>query len=37
VHGGQEFVAVTEMVLTDLRRCVAQRLEELGDRRIAVL
>ena len=33
----QVFVAVAEMVLADLRRRVAKRLEELGDRRVLVL
>ena len=34
MHGGQIFVAVTEMVLADLRGNVAMRLEQLGDRGI---
>ena len=37
VDGGQEFVAVTEVVLADLRRSVAVRLKQLGDGRILVL
>ena len=37
MHGGQEFVAVAEMVLADLRRRVAEWLEQFGDGRILVL
>ena len=33
----QVFVAVAEMVLADLRRRVAKRLEEFGDRRVRIL
>ena len=36
-HRRQEFVAVAEMVLAELRRGVAQRLEQLGDRGVLVL
>jgi hypothetical protein len=32
MHGGQILVAVTEMVLADLRGGVPMRLEQLGDR-----
>src|ERR1019366_3070278 len=37
VDGGQEFVAVAEVVLTNLSGGVSQRLEEFGDRRILLL
>jgi hypothetical protein len=37
VSRGQEFVAVTEMVLADLRGCVALHLEQLRNGRILVL
>ena len=37
MHRRQEFIAVAEMVLADLRRGVAVRLEEFGDRRVLVL
>jgi hypothetical protein len=37
VHGRQVFVAIAEMVLAELPGGVAERLQELRDRRIAVL
>jgi len=37
VHGGGVLVAITEMVLPDLRGRIAHGLEELGDRWISVL
>ena len=37
VDGGQVFVAIAQVVLADLRRRVAQRLEDVGDRRIGIL
>jgi hypothetical protein len=36
VHGGQELVAVAQVVLAELPGRVTQRLEELGDRRVLV-
>ena len=37
VHRGQVFVAIAQVVLADLRRRVAQWLEDFGDRRIGIL
>jgi len=37
VDGGQILVAITEMVLADLRRGITVRLEQFGDRRVLVL
>ena len=37
VDRGQVFVAIPQVVLADLRRRVAERLEEFGDRRIGIL
>jgi hypothetical protein len=37
VHGRQVLVLVAEMVLAELAGCIAERLHELRDRRIAVL
>src|SRR5204863_9082533 len=34
MYGRQVFVAVTEVVLPELAGCIAERLEQLGDRRI---
>ena len=37
VDSGQVFVAIPQVVLADLRRRVAERLEDIGDRRIGIL
>ena len=37
VHGRQEFVAVAEVVLAELAGRIAERLEQLGDRRVFLL
>ena len=37
VHGRQVFVAVAQVVLAELAGRVAQRLEQLGDRRVFFL
>ena len=37
VHGGQELVAVAEVVLAELAGRVAERLEQIGDGRILLL
>jgi hypothetical protein len=37
VHGGQKFVAVAEVVLAELARCIAERFEQLGNRRVFLL
>ena len=37
VHGRQELVAVAEMVLAELAGGIAERLEQLGDRRVFLL
>ena len=37
VHGGQEFVAIAQMVLAELAGGIALRLQQLGDRRIFLL
>ncbi len=36
MNGGQELVAVTEMVLAELPGHVAQRLEQFGERRVLI-
>ena len=37
VHGGQEFVAIPQVVLAELAGGIAERLEQLGDRRVFLL
>ena len=37
VHGGQELVAVAQVVLAELAGGIAERLEQLGDRRVFLL
>ncbi len=37
MHRGKVFIAVTKVVLADLRCCITVRLEQFGDRRILVL
>src|SRR5215475_14772883 len=37
MDGGQEFVAVAQVVLPELPGCIAERLEQHGDRRVFLL
>ena len=37
VHSGKELVAVAKMVLAELSGCIAERLEQLGNRRVFLL